>query len=542
MKKLKITCVIASVLCLVMLCTSCGTSTAKIADYLNPDYVPEELVVKQQTSVSELAGFTLNQSNSYFAIFEKTPLASIDGNPTTVPTTTYKVFSMVKGSVIATLSAANTTYDFELFDGIPLMFVKSVYVDLLNVNSTTINHVAYDAAGAQIASSKNALAAPYAFADLVIFNYAAYAENEDTGALTKQLEVSEFLQLDECDYYNENYFYIMDEEEIIVYDREFNLVSTWSAPSYADANMSVLNDGNVLVQYTYELDSEATKYDFYEYEDGVTTKYELVSLLYNTVKGSVKELDLDFVVAELVSNEYLQRDAEEENAYYADKFENLAYICPIVDKQVDYSEDAIDLVLMNNKAKVQKSLKILDDQAVATPEKVDEDLYSIRLKNGYALVDGKGNLINVLNSSFRFTNDYIIGEAAIYNFDLTKAYDLIANDADVISTMDDTIFVRANTSNGYNIVVLGNGTQKTVYTYDKTRTDVTLAFGSEISNGIYYTYDAKLNTYNYYNVTGTSLITTKSKLEFVGDTSGDKLLLVGMSEQLVPSYYVFTKN
>ena len=67
MKKLKITCVIASVLCLVMLCTSCGTSTAKIADYLNPDYVPEELVVKQQTSVSELAGFTLNQSNSYFA-------------------------------------------------------------------------------------------------------------------------------------------------------------------------------------------------------------------------------------------------------------------------------------------------------------------------------------------------------------------------------------------------------------------------------------------------------------------------------------------
>ena len=538
MRKLKLISVVASVLCILMLCTACATPKGKISNYLNPDYVPEKAVLKSNSYVSELEGYIMGEHNQYFAIFEKLPDVT-EGEVAA----SYKIFSMTKASVIATFSGADFTFDFDLVDAIPMVIVEQNHVDLTEPENTDTTYMAYDANGTQIVSSKHEFDDPYRFADLVMFNYAAYSVDKKTGALEKQSDVPEFLQLDECDKYNENYFYVMDDGELIVYDREFNLVSTWSAPSYAlETNMFVLNDGNVLIQYSYELDTEEKKYDVYESNDGATAKYDLVSLIYKVVKGSVKELELDFVVESVFTNENAQRNEDEGNSRYSEKFENIAYISPIVDKKIDSSADAMDIVIMNNKAKVQKSLKILDDQATMLPIKISEDVYAILLKNGYALVDGKSRVLSILNNTeLELTNDYIVGEAAIYNFDLTKAYDLIENDAKVLEIMDESVFVRAETKNGYEIILLRDGEQKTVFTRVDDEIPSKLVFG-EIENGFYYIYNTEIGEYTYYNAKGETIISTASKLETIGSTSGDNLLLAEIDETLVPKYFVFVRG
>ena len=546
----KILALVAAMLCLVMILASCGNvKSANIDDYLNPDYIPEEVTLKTYNYISDLEGYTLSETNGRFAVFTKVTLPDLVLNPDAKAYTSYKLFSISAAKVIASFAGSNISCSFSFDGNAPIATVAKTTFNLTTGESIDTTYIAYDAAGNQLLSSSHVIPAAKSFADLVVFNYAAYSENEETGALTKVNDVSEFIALDTTVEYTDEFFYIEKDDEIIVYDRDFNLIAAWEAPSYANSyNANIMNDGNVLIQYTYELDSEATKYDFYEVEDGLTVKYDLVSLLFNPAKDTTKELKLDFIVAYLYSNNWLQRNQKEGNSKYSTDFENVASIIPIVDKKIDSSDNAQDRVIMDNKANVKKSLKIIDNQSNSGFKKVADDLYAISLKVGYALVNGDGEIVNVINNeSLKLEADYIIGESAVYNYDLTIAYNLIENDASIMGTIDDSILVKSSRSNGYDIILLTEGQQKNIYSY--TKQDIvpgvtnavptaTVSFLFDEGNDFYCIHNS-ISGYSYYNAEGNLIISTQQPMVKVASYD-NTVLLKGASALATDVYFTFT--
>ena len=553
----KILALVASILCLVMILASCGSiKTAKIEDYLNPEYTPEDIVLKKSNYISELEGYELTETNGSFAVFTKITLPNLTKNPDAKTTVSYKLFSIAANKVIASAAGTNINCEFSFDENAPIAIIEKTTYNTKTGDILETDYTAYDAAGTQLVSSTRAISGATQFADdLILFNNVAYQEDEETGALTKIKDIPEYVALAEYLDYNDNYFYAGDDNNVVVYDRDFNFVASWSAPSYAAEEMCImhlLNDGNLLIQYYYELDSDSAKYDVYEVnETGITVKYDLVSLIFNPEKNSVKELDLDYLVYNVTTNAELQKEYEEGNSEFSAEFENIAYICPIVDKKLDYSDDAMDLVIMNNKAGAMQSLKILDNQSTSAPRKVATDLYAVSLKIGYALINGKGEVINVINNeSLELKDDYIVGEQTIYNYDLTVAYDLAGNDASVLGYMGDSILVRSNRSKGYDILLLTEGNQKTVYSYTKktttgtntTTTEVVVEFLYDEGNDFYCIHNS-VSGYAYYNANGDLIISTQQPLTVVASYE-NTVLLKGISAALTPTdvYFTFTAN
>ena len=533
---------IAAVLCLVMLLASCGaTPKAKISDLLNTDYVPTEKVVSSFNQISELDGYDILQSNEYFAVFEKTTYPDLTTDPFATPTVSYKLFSMISGKVISTFAAKNTEYDFTLFDAIPLTIVEA--------EGEKITYTAYDVAGATVATSNNELEAPYEFADLIIFNHAAYMINDTAKTLTKTADVSEFAELGECSAWTEDYYLIQDDGSVLVYDRAFDLVYSWFSPSYVeDCTVSILNNGKLLVQYYYALDDEAKKYDFYETEDGHTVKYDLVTMIINPKNGKVTEKNVDFVVDYVFSAEQIDHIAkmfdESASDILSEKFENLAIVYYIEDRKINESDAAADIVLMSNKGEAKKSLKLFDSQ-IAPPIKVADGIYSIELEAGCVLVNEKGDVIRYINNNdITFDTDYIISDTAIYNYNFTKAYDLTANDAHIMANLEDSILIKAEKDDGYDLILLSDGKQSTVFTYrlkDGILPDKTKEFNELVGFNMYSIGDTTTGEYKYYNHKGDLIATLQTEIELVSDEEslGDTAIFEGMNSAGESTFYFF---
>lgn len=554
MKKLRLISLISAILCLVLVLAACGNvRKGKISDYLNTGYTPEDTKLGQSVYLSELDGYELITSNQYFAVFSK---MNVSEELFAVPTTTvsYKLLSLSKGQVIATVAETNTLCEVELDNEAPIAVIAKTTLDKDTQDIISTAYTAYDAAGTQLATSTSEFPERYTFADLIVFNYVAYKEDVKTGALTKQSEVSEFAQLDDCDIWNDEYYYVGTDETLLVYDHSFKVVASWSVPSYAaeSLNYSVLNDGKVFIQYTYALDSDAKKFDFYEIEEGETVKYDIVSLILNPEKNTVKEKECDVVISKIMSNTLLRQmekmmgASDANNSRISDKFENIAIIVPIVDKKLDESSAACDIVLMDNNLNIKKSLKTVENQDLTLADKVADNLYAIELKEGFALVDEDSKIINVINnSSIELLEDYIVGETAIYNYDLTKAYDLIANDAEIVTNLGDSILVRANKTTGYDMILLYEGKQTTVYSYSAVTDDTldpipTTTFDYNEQGEFFCIHNAASGDYTYYNAENEIITTTQKDLEVSSSSAYGSVLLSGTNENFDDVYFLFT--
>jgi len=572
MKKSKLFLLLAALLVSAMLLTSCGS--VAMTEILNGDYDPSADVYADASSITELEGYALLMLdvdvdpedgidvdpepvvNEEFAVFVKTNVT--DEGTATV---SYKVLGLRSGEVVGTFAAVKTAYDFTLYDNIPMFQVKktvSVEKTIQNEGSgeTTLttyktDYAMYDGAGEKIDASKNELKAPVLFADMVVYDCVGYTA-EDDGSLTKEVDIPEYIQLEACIVGN-GYYYVTDGARVTVYDEEFAYVSTWAAPTYGEGcQFHFLNDGNVLAQYRYQVDEDAKKFDYIE-GNGYPMKLELVSVLFDVVKGEAKELDLDYLVV-AVSPWYSMVDEDEtdaEDAQYlaSEDFENTAIIAPIENQQINTALENLQFVLMSNKIKVGDSLKVLDDQYPGLPLKIGEDgegddLYMVWLYRGAAIIDIEGNVIQMINDTDALTQvgQYFVGETAIYDLTLTEVYNFDENDASVSKTIDNTVFVNEKTENGYKIITFCDGVKDTVFTYNKdAETHDTFKFveGAEC----YYIHKVASGDYVYYNAEGSKLITTQVELTTVANNSEFGVaVLCGVkasAEKTVTTYYVF---
>lgn len=530
MKKAKLLLVIAALLVCVTVLNACGTISS-VNKFLNKDYDPLEEVYKSSGSLSELTGYDVLKANDSFVIFHSQTAESVS----------YKVFSLTANKIIATFAATDSLFSFELYTAAPILMVTKTakqqnasVADIVDGVDAVVDvvYTAYDATGEILKTIEKYQPEPPTRVtyNTCIFDYAAYTINED-GSLSKTVDIPEYVELKNIVAANDDYYYSSKGDVIAVYDHAFNIVSTYVAPSYyEEVSVGVLNNGNIFAQYMYEVDEDERKYDISICEDGITAKYDLVSLIINAKNGKANEVNLDYIVEDLVSNYDLNAYYTYigENSPYNDKFENIAIIAPIVDKKIDESEASLDLVFMNNKGKAGDSLKIADNQVAdfAAITKIGDDRYLVDTLVGSSIINEKGKVIKNMNKALELCGSYFVSDRYIYDLDLEVVYDLIEKDATVLDVVNNTVFVQAETDTGYEIISFCNGDQTTVYTYNKTAADKAVF---DIVDGIGYSLvNTVSNEYKYYNAEGTLLVTTTYALEAITDIGADVVIMKGV--------------
>ena len=266
-------------------------------------------------------------------------------------------------------------------------------------------------------------------------------------------------------------------------------------------------------------------------------KYDLVTVVINPANAKESNSDLNYKVFSVYSSTDAKKNAKDANRF-AEKFENLAYVCPIVDGKVDQSKTAVDLVLMDKNGKITGSVKLADQQTASLPKYISEDLYYVETFYGFALVDAKGNVITPVNNSAMSANDkYIMGQKAIYNFNFEVIYDLDKNDAEVIGATDNAVFVRTGSIKDYKIfAICDDKSTQIASASEATNTGAQIEIVESIN--CYALFDSLNNKYSYYNEQGVLIVKAPSLLTVAYNSTSLNVCLLSATDG---SFYVFAK-
>lgn len=204
-----------------------------------------------------------------------------------------------------------------------------------------------------------------------------------------------------------DYKYLFEGSTVRVFDANFNLIAQYTDHyNYDGFYQQILNNGNVYTQYLYGLDKNATDYD-YATVDG--NKYNVKHVILDVASGKAAELELGFVVANLISN--VDNDANmtvKDNNHFAEVYKftegKIATECSF-------------LILDNNMTEVKELPKILKNQCEGTKFSTSGKLIiamdTVRFEgeseNVYYTVDVTDNTVELFVDIDETNYDYVIG-------------------------------------------------------------------------------------------------------------------------------------
>lgn len=554
-RKILITVFAVALLSCILLLSSCGDAAKSIASYF--DIFDKDMPYKSgvsyntaYTALPELDGYvidsyttdggeTVELVNEEFAVFVKL---------TDTGVLSHKVLSLRSGKVVAIFAEKYATHEIRFVEDAPAFFVKKTVIDpdidifLGFDNVVSIAYSLYDAEGNCVVTSDNK-DLPYVLADFVIYDYAAYTY-DNRGVFSKKSDVPEYLLLEKCFYWNDKYLYVEDAHNgYTVYDRDFDSVSYWCAPGYDmdGCDMYVLNSLDVLVQYKVILDNDAEDFDYViNNDDYLNLKIDLETFIVDVETGEAKELeDFNYVIGGVTSKESMLRGNADKAVEKYFKFENLVTLIPIVNQHLDDSHASIDLVKFSDEGKIEKSIKFVDYQSADIPTRIDDDLFTVGLLTGQtAMIKNDGEIVHKLDKSYRIVDKYIVGTQAIYDFDLNKVYDLRANKASVMGIIENTVYINAETVNGYNVIAFRGGETKTLYTFnaDSPSGDV---FALVEDAHCYMIFNAGSGEFSYYNSEDERITNTDEILTVRYASERHSTYLMWTVSALEPSYCLF---
>ena len=492
-------------------------------------------------SYEDADGYNVELANEEFVVFTTLTEKGI---------ISHKVLSMRSQKVIATFAEKNAIHEIRLADGIPGFVVKKTVIDpdidiLLGLsNVISVSYSLYDAVGNHVVTTTNK-EMPYSLADMVIYDYAVYTY-DPAGVITKKCDIPEYLLLDECFYWNDTYLYVADTHNgYTVYDRDFNSISYWCAPGYDmdGCDMYVLNNMDVLVQYKVILDNDAKEFDYViNNDDYLNLKIDLETFIVDVESGKAKELkDFDYVIGGVTSKESLLRGNNDPDMADYFKFDNLVTLIPIVDQQLDDSHASIDLVKFSDKGKIEKSVKFVDYQEASLPSRIDHDLFTLGLLTGQtALIREDGEIVHKLDQSYRIVDKYIVGTQAIYNFDLEKVYDIRGNMGTVLGIVDNTVYIKEDMDNGYDIVTFRGGETRNIFNYNLDDPSGNVFQLMERAH-CYMIYNADSGEFSYYN-SEDEHITNSSKMLTLRHASESHMSYLMWNDNLELTYSIFANT
>ncbi|MBO5714563.1 MAG: hypothetical protein J6R83_03980, partial [Clostridia bacterium] len=234
----------------------------------------------------------------------------------------------------------------------------------------------------------------------------------------------------------ENYYSIQG-DELLVFDNKLNLKLEYSVPTYADdGNMFVLNDGDVLVQYSYAvLPTEGNYTCILDGQPTVVKSYFL-----DVESGKFDEIKLNYLALDVVSKNtiYAENDTGISFDLLDKSIKTLAVIAEIDGKQINYD---YKLVSLKSNAKVkepldnlfigQKSVELGAGVTYNVPIAVSKDRYVVENVLGQLLlIDDYGRIVGDITGYDYTNNKYIVINETIYDYELKeiascKDYELV---------------------------------------------------------------------------------------------------------------------
>ncbi len=440
----------------------------------------------------------------------------------------YKVYNFDTNAVVATFDETDTvTYSY-VDTGV--LFTNGSYYDyfeLLKVttdadNNETREYALYNADGSLFASTNEET--PYL--DMKIDTFFVNTDYfrvkngkfEKAGSITKNAmnHIPAFEAANGGRYYDFDMF----ENEIFVYDSSYTLKSYYKAPSYAtNFKAFILNDGNVLVQYQYNVSFYDTDYNYYN--ANTDSNVRVTTLIFNANDGKTKD-----VKTEAIFNYAISRDTNYGTPEIAAMFAEMdngiktaGSATYIKDKRLDENNETVSI---SNDGKIEKTLLKVFVAQVGTPDSISEGRFIVHDITGAAyLINADGKILADVTGA-TYNRRYIVLDGKIYNHDFKELDGFKADDFNVMM-MQNSIALRSKT----------DATKFKLFA-DGKFTEITLSANQALvmtkCTERYYVIST-LNTetnelsYTYYNENGVELFSTTLDFDSMGTARNGKVLL-----------------
>ena len=333
----------------------------------------------------------------------------------------YAVVNTQTGAIVYTHEqeedGADTISEIEIF-GSYEGFIRVTSATTDENDNTTYNVKLLTSLGNEIISKEGSdITASYSTGDLFVIDEKVYEIKDGMATFKYELGLASSPNVD---YSTKTNHYVVNSKSVYVYDLDYKVIASYKAPSYATSvSIYPLANGNIFIQYLKALPFDAAEYDVYE---DAFAKYDLCSEILNIADGSITELELDFLVEELV-NEVVYPELFDCYSSSASLI-NIASVYPIVDKTIDESQNKLanlrnDMLLLNylgDAIEAQDSVQPIGHNRFA----VHDELGRTFLVNELGEVIGEITNIDRYDSRlglFEFDGKY-------YNLDLELVFDM----------------------------------------------------------------------------------------------------------------------
>ena len=426
MKRSKILSLFALLLSALMLFSACGSKKFDgVKDILDQNAkVDAASVYSEGEAVADLKDATHLKSGGDLALFTK-PVEDKDGE------TEWLVYNLKANQIVCKETATDKVevsvdlmYN-SYYEAAQSFFTVTVATKGEGEKAKTeVVTTLYDKNGTSVATADYAEEASDML-DLIYFDGNCYRVDAN-GGVSKAFAYSPLARLPEAGVKVLGHYYEMDDETatVTVYDDKLNYVAKYKVEyeDVAEVNFTVLENGNVFIQYSMQLDSHADEYDVLVIEDDESVKYDYVSQILDIKKNTVKDVNCDYVI-------WYGINLLEDNGYYADNLgvntESAAVIgygCKIVDQRltdrvmlsIDEKGNVSELGEMNGSPITSVSLFDTNRWVVGT---LDERAY---------IVDGEGNAIGEVTNVEEPYGKLLYADGKLYNSDLSVVKNLTA--------------------------------------------------------------------------------------------------------------------
>lgn len=320
------------------------------------------------------------------------------------------------------------------------------------VTATTINGAKtflYNENGEKFAETDDALT-PSVSHDIVRLDGKCYVPNA-SGSFVYACDYSDAMELPYFSYRNDIYYYEYKQNGVSVYNKSLSLVSTYTVPSYADANQPIiLANGDVLIQYVYTEQDDAKDYTYMldsSYSSSGVKKYTLKTVIVNAETGKAKETDLDYLL-NAYDAVYMDEAIAAETGLQADSVHALVRAYLIENERVKLTVSPNALLVVKRDGSIAH-LEQINGETVQDIRLVSDGRFRVDCTENSYLINRQGTVLGRLSSEsdlIRF-GDKTYLDGKVFGPDLTLLYDLEKNGYTFDSVLGNGILMRNKSGN-----------------------------------------------------------------------------------------------
>ena len=331
----------------------------------------------------------------------------------------------------------------------------------INYAKSTVATTIYNADGSQIASTEHDCT-PETSYDLLRFDGKCYRLGED-GKYAYAFDHSSLSNFPFIIYATKdlyvaymNSFMSASSIKFGVYDKQLNIVSTYTLPSYIEPGEGViLENGNLLFQGLIEEEPHTEEYDVYMDE----TKYSLFTFILDVKKGKIDEIDFEYVIdgTEIITN------SVKEYIGINDKVANFVMLSPIENKRVD---ENVSRIATLDKSGKPMFLEQFNGMNIDEIELVATNRWWISTDMGTQyIINEKAEIVGDVSEASMMAN-YLSDDGKLYDFDLNVVPDYASEKLVLVNEFDNSLLFKNLDGE---LILFTNGQKTTLAAKDSKR-------------------------------------------------------------------------